>query len=131
CCVAIMVALGFGGAAAISGAGTVAVAAAIAVAAAGACAIGVGPVACNIPCLRVRQAKFLLVFALIALLLCPLAARLLSPFDSWRVGGPLFLFLVLLTLINAPFDWISVGLTRVLLRLGIDRRWPYPYALLD
>jgi hypothetical protein len=39
----------------------------------------------------------------------------------------------LLTLVNAPFDWFSLGLTRALLRRGLERRgwWPYAYAVFD
>src|SRR5258708_6768580 len=39
----------------------------------------------------------------------------------------------LLTLLNAPFDWFSVGLTRALLRGGLQLGgwWPYGLALLD
>jgi hypothetical protein len=39
----------------------------------------------------------------------------------------------LLTLVNAPFDWIAVGLTRALLRRGLaPGGWgPYVYALID
>jgi hypothetical protein len=45
----------------------------------------------------------------------------------------LLLFLVLLTLINAPFDWASLGLTRALLRRGLELGgwWPYLLAVLD
>jgi hypothetical protein len=61
------------------------------------------------------------------------AARYLSPFPVWNIAGPLALFLVLLTLVNAPFDWLSLGLTRFLLRRGIEQGgpWPYFYALID
>jgi hypothetical protein len=43
------------------------------------------------------------------------------------------LFLGLLTLINAPYDWASLGLTRALLRRGLERGgwWPYFFALID
>jgi hypothetical protein len=34
-----------------------------------------------------------------------------------------------LTLINAPFDWAAIGLTRFLLRRGLARGGPWPYAL--
>lgn len=45
----------------------------------------------------------------------------------------LLLFLVVLTLVNAPFDWFSLGLTRGLLRLGLQLKGPWPslLALLD
>src|SRR6185312_10349152 len=64
-----------------------------------------------------------------ATLICLVAARLLSSPLISEVGGPLLLFLGLLTLVNAPFDWASLGLTRALLRRGLELgRW-YPYAL--
>jgi hypothetical protein len=39
----------------------------------------------------------------------------------------------LLTLLNAPFDWASLGLTRALLRRGLELGgwWPYLLALVD
>jgi hypothetical protein len=53
--------------------------------------------------------------------------------SGWTITGPLLLFLGLLTLINAPFDWISLGLTRALLRRGLELGgwWPYLLALVD
>jgi hypothetical protein len=49
------------------------------------------------------------------------------------LSGPLLLFLGLLTLINAPFDWASLGLTRALLRRGLELGgwWPYLLAVVD
>jgi hypothetical protein len=44
------------------------------------------------------------------ILTCLGAACLLSPLNN---GGPTLLFLGLLTLLNAPFDWASLGPTRV------------------
>ena len=45
----------------------------------------------------------------------------------------MLLFLGLLTLLNAPFDWASLGLTRALLRRGLELGgwWPYGLALVD
>jgi len=45
----------------------------------------------------------------------------------------LLLFLGLLTLINAPFDWASLGLTRALLRRGLELEawWPFVLAIAD
>jgi len=47
--------------------------------------------------------------------------------------SPLLMFLGLLTLINAPFDWASLGLTRALLRRRLELGgWrPYFLALVD
>jgi hypothetical protein len=67
-------------------------------------------------------------------LACLGLANLLSPLqDYWRPGGPLLLFLGLLTLLNAPFDWVSLGLTRALLRRGLELGgwWPYVLAIVD
>jgi hypothetical protein len=59
---------------------------------------------------------------------CLAAAELLSV-----EAGPLVLFLGLLTLLSAPFDWASLGLTRALLRRGLELGgwWPYLLALAD
>jgi len=61
------------------------------------------------------------------------AARFLSIQTDWPLLGPVVLFLGLLTLLNAPFDWISLGLTRALLRRGIELGgwWAYALALVD
>jgi hypothetical protein len=65
--------------------------------------------------------------------LCFGAAVWLPYSNNWSDGGPLLLFLGLLTLINAPFDWASLGLTRALLRRGLELGgwWPYFLALAD
>lgn len=79
------------------------------------------------------QGLFLSVFLAVATLICLVAARLLSSPLISEVGGPLVLFLGLLTLLNAPFDWLSLGLTRALLRRGLELGgwWPYALALVD
>ena len=58
---------------------------------------------------------------------------MLARSSNWEVAGPLMLFLGLLTLINAPFDWASLGLTRALLHRGLERGGWYPvlYGLVD
>jgi len=65
--------------------------------------------------------------------LCLFAAYELSFLENWRKFGATLLFLGLLTLINAPFDWASLGLTRALLRVGLERGgwWPLLLALID
>jgi hypothetical protein len=67
------------------------------------------------------------------IVVCLAFAQLLSPLNTWHVIGPLLLVLGLLTLINAPFDWASLGLTRALLRRGLElgEWWPYALALAD
>lgn len=76
---------------------------------------------------------FLAIFLLATVLMCLGAAKLFGPHTMWKYYGPSFLFLGLLTLINAPFDWVSLGLTRALLRRGLELGgwWPYILALVD
>jgi hypothetical protein len=64
---------------------------------------------------------------------CLVAARLLSRFPIWPDRGSLLLFIGLLTLVKAPFDWASLGLTRALLRRGLELGgwWPYVLAIAD
>ncbi len=85
------------------------------------------------------QGKFLAAFIVLMFALCLAAARFLPAHGDvvewvWhQVTGPLLLFLGLLTLVNAPFDWFSLGLTRLLLRFGIEwgGPWPWVLALID
>jgi hypothetical protein len=79
------------------------------------------------------QGVFLSLLLPAMILACLAAADLLSPLIAWRQTGPLLLFLGLLTLLNAPFDWASLGLTRALLRRGLELGgwWPYLLALVD
>jgi hypothetical protein len=62
---------------------------------------------------------------------CLIAAHFPALFEE--VSEPLLLFLGLLTLLNAPFDWASLGLTRALLRRGLELGgwWPYLLAIAD
>jgi hypothetical protein len=79
------------------------------------------------------QARFLVLFLLVTVLACFTAALTLARQEIWLGTGPLLLFLGLMTLINAPFDWASLGLTRALLHRGVELRgwWPYWFALID
>jgi hypothetical protein len=79
------------------------------------------------------QGPFLSFFVAMMIATCLMAARLLSSLDRWDAAGPLLLFIGLLTLLNAPFDWASLGLTRALLRRGLELGtwWPYALALVD
>ena len=76
---------------------------------------------------------FNLAFSLVLGLLCLALPVALAGYPGWTKAGPLILFFGLLTLVNAPFDWLSLGLTRGLLRLGLARRgfWPWALALVD
>jgi hypothetical protein len=154
--VAVAVALTAGIAVALGGSGAGAVASAVAtavfngVAGAGAFAGTVavagavaGTVACtglvaililnSIAIKKGRQGVFLSLYLFAIVLICFGTASWLPHFERWVAGGPLLLFFGLLTLINAPFDWASLGLTRALLRRGLERGgwWPYFLALAD
>jgi hypothetical protein len=80
-----------------------------------------------------RQGAFLSFYALVMMIVCFGDASWLPHFRDWNSSGGLLLFLGLLTLINAPFDWASLGLTRALLRRGLELGgwWPYLLALVD
>lgn len=58
-----------------------------------------------------------------------LACLATLPLGTWHYTGPLLLFQGLLTLINAPFNWASIGLTRALLRRGLELGGWWPYFL--
>lgn len=72
-------------------------------------------------------------FLAAALCLDAVFAKLLPASNPWPVKGPMLLYYGLLPVLNAPFLWFSVGMTRALLWLGLERKawWPYFYALLD
>lgn len=83
---------------------------------------------------RDKQEVFLFLFLPVMFLVYFGTAGFLSHVAGWKIFvGPLLLFLGLLTLLNAPFDWLSLGLTRALMRRGLERErwWPYLYALID
>ena len=75
------------------------------------------------------QGLFLLFFIPAMILACLAAVGLLLPLRTWPYTGPLLLFQGLLTLINAPFNWASIGLTRALLRRGLELGGWWPYFL--
>jgi hypothetical protein len=54
------------------------------------------------------RGPFLWLFLPAMIIACLTAANLLSPLHSWKLIGSALLFLVLLTLLNAPFDWASL-----------------------
>ncbi len=82
---------------------------------------------------RNAQGRFLSFFTIAAIAGCLSLPRYLSHTAGWDAAGPLLLFLGLLTVINAPFDWLSLGLTRGLLRRGLEKGgWaPFGFGLLD
>ncbi|WP_139020661.1 hypothetical protein [Bradyrhizobium sp. ORS 285] len=80
-----------------------------------------------------RQGIFLSALTAGMIACCIASPALFASKGSSDSSGPLLLFLGLLTLINAPFDWASLGLTRALLHRGLERGgwWPYFFALID
>jgi hypothetical protein len=76
---------------------------------------------------------FLLLFFVVMTSSYLVAASILSSWLGWPMFGPFMLFLGLLPLLNAPFDWASLGLTRALLRRGLELKgwWPFFLALAD
>ncbi len=54
-------------------------------------------------------------------------------FSNSDESGPLLLFFGILIFVNAPFDWLTVGVTRWLLRLGLEKKglWPIFLAIGD
>jgi hypothetical protein len=121
--VAFVFAVTFG----VAGAGPLAFAGAIAFAAAAAVAGAV--MVLSVTAIKQRwQGLFLALFLPAMIVACLGAAELLSV-----KAGPLLLFLGLLTLLNAPFDWASLGLTRALPRRGLELGgwWPYFLAIVD
>ncbi len=88
----------------------------------------------DIPAVGQHHVAFVSVFCftMAAVIIC--SARWLPSLSTWETSGPVLLFLGLLTTLNAPFNWLSVGLTRALLsRRGVELGgwWPYTLATLD
>jgi hypothetical protein len=82
---------------------------------------------------RGRQGLFLALLLPGLVAVCFMAAALLPSQDTWTTVGPSLLFFVLLPVINAPFNWVSLGLTRALLRQGLvfGGWWPFVLAIAD
>jgi hypothetical protein len=64
---------------------------------------------------------------------CFFGANMLVLYKTWHTSGSFLLFFGVLTLVNAPFDWAAVGLTRALLRRGLAVGGPGPlvFAIVD
>jgi hypothetical protein len=75
----------------------------------------------------------IIILYIVLILVLFLASRYLALRVSWDTGGVILLYFGLLTLVNAPFDWLSLGFTRLLLRCGMERGglWPYLLAAID
>jgi hypothetical protein len=82
---------------------------------------------------RQRQGAFIAAWFAVIIPTCLGVAYFSTPDEAWQICGPLVLFLGLLSLLDAPFDWASLGLTRALLRRGLELGgwWPYVLALVD
>jgi hypothetical protein len=80
-----------------------------------------------------KIAIFYSLYSFIILTLCFLLPLASSAIFSWLVLGALIYFLMFLTLINAPFDWLALGITRGLLRKGLEKRglWPLGLGVVD
>jgi hypothetical protein len=80
-----------------------------------------------------RLGLFQFLFFVAACTFCLIAPYVIAPMERWPLSGNLLLFYGLLTLVNAPIDWLATGFTRALLRRGLSRGgwWPFFYALID
>jgi len=125
---------------AVAGGGLVAFVFAVFVAVAGALAAAValavaraGATLNRLAIERRQHGTFLAVFVTAMLALVIALPALVTSAPAWDFVGPPLLFIGLLTLINGPFDWASLGLTRVLLHRGLELGgwWPYLFALID
>jgi hypothetical protein len=60
-------------------------------------------------------------------------ARFSPRSSTFPVLVPILLYYGLLPTLNAPFLWLSVGITRAFLWLGLEKKgwWPYVFALVD
>jgi hypothetical protein len=114
----------------VAGAAGVAGAVTVGVASGGALAVAA---AAQVSIKRGQQGGFLAFFLPAMISVCFVAAFYLPYLAEWETTGPSLLSLGLLTLLNAPFDWASLGLTRALLRRGLELGgwWPYLLALVD
>jgi hypothetical protein len=73
-----------------------------------------------------RHGALLLSLFLVMMSGCLVAARFGNGMPH---ASPPLLFLGLLTLLNSPFDWASLGLTRALLRRGLELKNWRPFVL--
>ena len=82
------------------------------------------------------HAEFLMSSSLAMFIICMLLALFhtyIFEEAEWQKARAILLFIGVLTLANAPFDFFSLGLTRFLLRLGLDFGgiYPYMFAIMD
>ena len=79
-----------------------------------------------------RAASAILISVSIAITAISIPQYLPHRINSSEILALLY-FLVMLTVINAPFDWLALGITRGLLRRGLERggAWPLVLGLAD
>jgi hypothetical protein len=77
--------------------------------------------------------QFYVYYSFSMIVLCLFIPLVIGTTSIWLVLGLLIYFISLLTLVNAPFDWIALGITRGLLRKGLEKGglWPIGLGLLD
>lgn len=90
------------------------------------------PILLQINVVKRNRRRILLPGSALMLLLC-LLSPLMASRETWFLSGPIILFLPFLALVNAPFDWVALGATRLLLRKGLElgRAWPLVLAFVD
>jgi hypothetical protein len=76
-----------------------------------------------------RFGVFLFSLTFVLIVLCYCAALVLGRAPGWGSSGALLLFFGVLTLVNAPFDWATIGITRALLRRGLEMKGWWPLIL--
>lgn len=80
---------------------------------------------------RIKIYYWTITIALVVIcLLLPVIGKSVSKLEGFVA---LLYFLTLLTAINAPFDWVALGITRALLRKGLEQRGlsPLLYGVID
>lgn len=76
---------------------------------------------------------FYICYSLLMLVTVAITTQQLSSTETWDVIGPFLLFFGVLVFINAPLDWLTLGVTRALLWRGLEQRGlsPVLFGLLD
>lgn len=67
-------------------------------------------------------------YSLLMVMGLAISPALLSHSEGWEATGPFLLFFGVLVFVNAPLDWLTLGVTRALLWRGVDRRGLTPIA---
>ena len=69
------------------------------------------------------------IYTLLIIMGLAISPAIISRSEVWEVTGPLLLFFGVLVFVNAPLDWLTLGVTRALLWRGVDRRGLSPFVL--